>query len=571
MKQAFTFLLLLAGMTSLVAQLPNQNFNDFATISCPFDEAITIDQPVDWILYQTLDNTWNGPIDSSICVQVNDIGFGVGVPSSSFDYHRPLFCRSQLAVPYPILDQHNWVYENTIFISTDGGGNLLKTTNDCENAICTGIITEILVPNEDGSGLNARPYYGELRENYADLFVNCLPTERFIGENYIGNYVLKITVDTTVAGTDFEVYLQYNDFNPLYYITPIAEDLSVPEWAWNGATYEITVPEIYGIGGFFNNFLVLYGEDDYPSEDFLHFREVTPEVNPDEQRTINLAISHYDGGTHFQPFVTFRGGLVAGSDTLRHTLNLINMGPMCLNFLEVIFQQNTNFVYRSGEIEMTGPMACMQFRNNAALVVDDNATLVYGKKGTGVLGLRTGGTIRLGHNSHLLINNELRMWAYEPKSGRPEDRDIYMELNPGSTLEFGELASLTDPYPGRGPMHLNIYMNGGTLIDEQLSPEERQLIRKIYPTISNDIAQNISVQPNPVQDMLQLEYLCGVEEKVQLRLYDEAGRPVREWVQQADKGLNRWTMEVRELPRGIYILNIQAEHQGRYTQKVILP
>ena len=571
--KTFTLFFSLIFSVGLNAQILNSSYQNIVNIDCPFNDAVSIDQPEDWIVYQTLDNTWNGQIDSSMCINVVENSFGIRISLMEFDYKRPLFLRNQLSAPYPVLAPHNWVLQNIAGITTSEGQELLKTDADCENGICTGIIAEVSIPNEDGTDLTPRYHFGGLDEYWAYEFNNCIVTERFVNENYLTNYALKITVDTTLVppSNEFDVVLTYNQINPLYYLGYVAEDLAVPEAFWNGTTYDVSIFQIIPGGyGLWGNNLVLYGEDDYPNEDNLHFWEVFPEVQPDEQRTINLTISEYENSTYFQPFVQFRGALVAGSDSVRHELNLINMGAFCINLIEVIFEQNTNFVHQSGKIDLSGDAACMQFRDDAALVIADDATLEFGKTGAGILALRTGGTIELGQNSHLIINNELRMWPYQPKSDAIEDREVFMELNPGSTLEFGELASLTAPFPDRGPIHLNIYMNGGTLIEDKLSPEERKLINKIYPTVSNDIYENMQLFPNPVKEYGNIKYLAAEIENVEFHLIDASGRYIQSWNEVAAPGVNHWEFSVEDLASGVYYLELQSDVQGRALEKVVV-
>ena len=553
---SFAFLFL---QISLIGQIPNSDFSEFTNSTpCPFDSSVLVNQFDNWLLYQTLDNTWDGPIDSSICVTIVDNQNFKIIPSYAFDYTRPLFCKSQLSAPYPILFHPNWVYILSNFMSTSEG-NIFRTDADCQNGLCNGGIIQLQVPNEDNTGFNYRLYLNDV-----NIFgQSCFPTERFHNENRISNYVIKIGIDTSALEVDtFWVRLEDVDLREVIAVSNIFGDNSFPEDTWDGQAYQVQFNDLSNSYAYYNT-LVLYGDDDYPKETQPHFHNISPIVNAPDQRDINLFI-HQNQTLHFQPFTYLQGGLIEGSDTLRHHLNIIiNGGEFCLDYKDFIFQQGTNFLYHSGILDLVGDQSCLQFRDNAALEVADNTTFTYGEKGAGILGMRTGSTIRLGHNSHLIINNELRLWSYHPKSDLPEDREVFMELNPGSTLEFGESASITAPFPDRGPMHLNIFMNGGVLIDDKLLPEERALIRRIYPA-PTDLSDRISILPNPANDWIFVDYKAEKAINSSIQVQDIQGKVIYEESKECQLGLNRWRLSTSKLPAGIYFLSINNSAVQRF-------
>ena len=72
MKTLFLLSFLLSPIL-LQAQIPNSNLKDLSAIPCPFDSSVEVAQPDYWRLYQTLDGNWDGPIDSTICISVEQI------------------------------------------------------------------------------------------------------------------------------------------------------------------------------------------------------------------------------------------------------------------------------------------------------------------------------------------------------------------------------------------------------------------------------------------------------------------------------------------------------------------
>ena len=111
-------------------------------------------------------------------------------------------------------------------------------------------------------------------------------------------------------------------------------------------------------------------------------------------------------------------------------------------------------------MDLYSPMSCLMFRNGASIQVADNGHLAYGKNGIGVLGLGSGGTIKIGKNASLTINNRISI-IKNPNS--VYSGDIYMNLNKGSNLIFGQGASISNDEKSLNGGHLCIYMNGGEL------------------------------------------------------------------------------------------------------------
>ena len=100
----------------------------------------------------------------------------------------------------------------------------------------------------------------------------------------------------------------------------------------------------------------------------------------------------------------------------------------------------------------------MQFGESSKLIVGDNARLDYGFNGVGNLALRSRSSIEIGEGAELHINNNVMLFEYKYDS---EPEQIYMTLNKGSKLSFGELAHIGNDYSMGGLMKLNIYMKGG--------------------------------------------------------------------------------------------------------------
>ena len=66
-------------------------------------------------------------------------------------------------------------------------------------------------------------------------------------------------------------------------------------------------------------------------------------------------------------------------------------------------------------------------------------------------------------------------------------------------------------------MQLRVRMLGGILEDAALSPEDRAIIRRIWPQPAERLADNVTISPNPCASTLTLDYLSGREEEIRLR------------------------------------------------------
>ncbi|MCB0623823.1 MAG: T9SS type A sorting domain-containing protein [Saprospiraceae bacterium] len=557
MKTTSTLLafLLCATLHAQDFQPPNPYFQQTFDGHCPFDSTVTITLAEDWLVYQTLDGRWDGPIDSTRCIGLSPLGFGIQIELDQIDPALPLFVRSGLH-ENPYLIDPDWVFN--IAGEMYGSDDFLRQDTDCENGLCTGILIGILVPDEDMDSTNLRTYAGQFDPNFFGYgnYPACVPTEYF-ASNQWSELIFKITLDTT-AEIPVGAYIRLfqSGLYMLYEVGHISEVVA-QEWTFTDTSYQVPVYTLANDG--WQNYLMMYDPAlGYPSETNQHFIEAYPEVQPDFQTTINVLLS-FEESLLFQPYTNLRGAFVAGSDTLRHEVNIVNEGGnICINLVEVIFEEGANYVHREGEIDLHGKGACMQFRNGGAFVLPENTSFTYGEGGRGMLALRSGGTIRLNGGSHFTIDNTVKLYAYGPLADDPAGRQVYIDLPPGSRFRFGPNASVIAPFDPDGSMKLHFYMNGGELDDQLLSPESRQLIRRIYPpqTVAGKLAFNAG--PNPVAAELLLQYQSKKDEPVTLRFIDLHGRLAQEFSLQARKGWNEWALPVGDLPAGLYSLVLSA-------------
>lgn len=558
MKLWLSLPLLLCTSLLQAQLLPNPTLIT-TTLPCPFDPSVEVTQPVGWRLYQTLDGKWDGPIDSTVCVSVEQLYIwgAIKIDLDQIDAARPLFIRCLLDDDNKIPLTPDWLFLAQGYL--EQGQVQLNQSNQCENGICTGVIAGIEIPDETGDSTQLRQYVGPYEDFYYAAYSTCMPTEKF-SENYLREFIFKIQADTSATPPqDFSVTASYMNLEMMYEIGHIF-DVTVPEFLWTGQEYHADL-QYFSFDGWYN-YLFMYGADTYPSLANPHFIDATPEENSPEPKVINLQVNEFESA-YFQPFTYLRGGLVEGSDSVRHEANLVNLGGnLCLNFIELIFEQNTSYVHHGGQIDITGSSGCMQFRNGGALEVADGATLHYGQQGHGMFALRTGGTIKIGKGATLLIDNTLALFPYRSDPADPETRQVYMELNPGATLAFGPHARIMRKFNPEEDMRLNIYMNGGALDLGNLPAEDRALLNLIYPSPAPNIAGNILLSPNPASDVLQCRYLAEGPSELRLEVVNSQGQALRQLVFETGKGYNFLEIPVADLAKGWYALRVFDAGKG---------
>jgi hypothetical protein len=87
-----------------------------------------------------------------------------------------------------------------------------------------------------------------------------------------------------------------------------------------------------------------------------------------------------------------------------------------------------------------------------------------------------------------------------------------------------------------------------------------------FIVLASEPVAEVSVYPNPVSDRLLVQWPAAISTNGQLELTDLNGRAVR---QQARAG-EVTEISVRELPTGLYLLNLQADGQPRIVRKVMV-
>lgn len=534
----------------------NSSFNDLSTAPCPWDSSVMIQRPDFWLIYQTQDDRWDGPIDSTRCIGVYEDGFDVNIDLEEVDIAKPIFVRYEAEVAGPVLLNPDELYNTAFNLRVDDNVSL-ELSSDCENDLCSGLILGIEIPDSLGTGVNQRLYQASAESSsstyYSPSF--CYPTES-LAFNNLNTYVLKITLDTlNTSGDWIQLRSVNNETGFLWDVPPITE-INVSDFYFQDTSYvynfdDLTSPFNY------SNLLMKYTETTYPSPQNLSFVDINPVPNVPEQALIDLYIEEMHTLV-FQPFTFLRGGLIEGSDTLRHEYNLINNGAsICMYpFIELVFSGDNAFVHQGGSIDFHGQTSCMMFKDGGSLEVRKDAYLQYGDGGEGILAFGRASQVVLQEGSTLAIDNKVVLLNIV----NSVEEQVHVDLQPGSALIFDENASLVQASGSQGNQVINVYMNGGFLDDRQLSQGERQMINRIYPEEKEDfyLTERISLYPNPVSSLLTCRFKSESAQPVTIEIVNMNGQVVCQGTQSVFEGMNDLAIPISLQQAGMFMLRVET-------------
>ena len=536
-------------------QIPSADAYTAEDTVCIWDNTVSFTTTKRYTAYQTTDNTFNGPIDSNYCVSLRyeEAFSGLSFWPADFDLSRSIYIKAQINDNEQIPLEKDAVYmlEEDFLNSTDG----LIFGNDCPELICSGLIIGITIPDSTLTSDTTR-WHVISGDSYD--YNTCFATEKFEDQK-LNSLIYKFTINPDLVEVAKDYSPPYiNQLGDVQLIT----DLTNVDGNYVGGEYNVYDYYFlsYPIG------VLKYDNLTYPSTSYFDYIDVSPNPNTTDVQIINLTIN--EGYTLLtQPYVQLRGAQVEG-DTLRHEVNLINNGgTFCVSVAEMIFDGNTHYIFKKGAMDLYSPMSCLMFRNGASIEVADDGHLAYGKNGTGVLGLGSGGTIKIGKNASLTINNRVSI-IKNPNS--VYSGDIYMNLNKGSKLTFGQGASITNDEKSLSGGHLCIYMNGGELDMSGLDDFSRQLIRLIYPEQEKTMSANMHVYPNPVQNSFTVEIVSVEATTGEINITGLNGAVIYTKKYELEAGINAIKIQIQDLKPGAYTIQCKTNAENGSTTFVKL-
>ncbi len=527
-------------------QLPNYFFGSPVNMTCPYDSS-NFDGFLEWEGFQTTDSSYWGTRDTH-CFGIAALpNAGLSIDQGSINPIYPFYVSSVLDSSNKVALDSNGLYKLSFNIYANNGMINMLQGNNCPDGICNGVQIGIEIPDSAGTGHEIRWYSGAGSIFGNSMYVEfCFATELFPQGNFIRHAYIKMSPDGPSVGVELYAYnILIED------MTQNTEKIRRIDAGWNGTNYSAY---LYPFSGacFCSNKMMIYNDTVHPGPNHQSFVEVFPSPNVATQETIDVTIDPFST-LIYQPYTQMRGGLVLG-DTIRHIVNLVNNGGnICTYpFIDLVFQNGDGYRHTNGEVKMEGKMACMQFGKGSALTVTAGSHFVYGRPGHGMLAIRSNGKIVLEPRAEMVMHNIFSIGEYRDEIGPGK---FSLHLKPGSKFTFGPDAMLTNENSRfRESTMLDVYMEGGTLDDSNLSTEERALIRRIYPSPSAEFADNLQILGNPFSETLEITLTTAGAMPITVDLMGMNGQLLQHHELEATLGANYFQLKTNALPAGTYLL-----------------
>lgn len=546
----FTAILFFPVLSS-AQSLPGMWLPDTLSVPCPNDSSQTIRTFQGWEGYQTLNDLWDGPRDTAHCIDLWVPQGNYITPMIQFDQAdigHPVFLRAKLDSTTAIALDSNTIYSMSAEPYFSSG---LPDTSTCPGGPCTGMLVAVRVPDSAGTGHVLRWHDGPYEIDGYPPIDMCVPTERF-PNNALREVVLSFRPATSGSGQSVQFFpptIADQAFN-----NGVAKLTEAGMPAYQSGQYQYYLP------GFFSpSYLVMYEDSTYPDVAHPSYLDLSPSPNVAVASTVTLTLEEYSTMV-FQPYTQLRGGLVAGSDSVRHDLVFVNSGDLCMSnqIVELVFGEGSSYVHAGGHVDMNGRYACFAFRNGSTLKVADGTRFDYGKSGSGILALRSGCTVDIGRDALLVINN---MIDIKEDLGVTVHRDIELTLRSGAQLVFAPGSRVHNANSIGQACNLVVRLDGGSIDISGLSPEDREKVVVIHlPT--TDLPSPL-LTGNVLSGDGTLQLAMREAGTADILVTDMLGHVAMRWQQVLGEGNNSVPFACGGLASGQYLLAVRYQDQER--------
>lgn len=521
MKRGATVLYLIISTLYGYSQTYYFPFDDVQQMPCPFDSSQSVLMSTGYTFFSTLNDEWDGPIDSSICYSVTQNGSSYFFNTTQVPEGRTVFAEV--------------LVEDSMAINAHVAHNVRSLFGQvfsqfCDSAACRKAIVVTSIPDSAGTSTVHRVRYMDIENQvfWGDDYT-CFASERF-DTQHIVRVLFEYTPEDSINGYIWSSEIWPGDGNiipPTFGYDPIT---------WWG-------PDI-----------VQQFDSLYPSPDAVSFSEFIPFNNPTDSQHLDIYVP-MESVLLYEPFTGLRGGLVEGSDSTRHSVSIINEGVICLPLLEVVSEGNNAIVFDNGTVDLQEDNACFMFGRGGTFKLKSGTRLDYGKFGRGILALKTGANVIIEPGGELNIGCKVHIYEY---SDRPNDQELVIDLVKGAKLTFSPSATLSNAYSYDQDMKLKVRMLGGELDDSGLSESEKAIIERIYEEPAADVANNLNIYPNPAGNNLEFTWVAtSADVNLGIEVIDLSGKVVfSAKALTATKGHNAFRTDIHALDPGIYILRL---------------
>ena len=555
--------LLLPTLAIAQPQLPGMYPQDTITRVCPGDSSIHVLTYQGWEAYQTFDDLWVGPRDTSVCIDLAHVeGSYVQsyINTDQVDASRPVFVRwlSDSASALPLTPNDEFALDASTYAP-----NGFDDTNTCPGGFCTGVQAAVRIPHWSGEGTDLRWYQSAYNGNswLSTPLHLCIPTEHF-PQNDLAEVIYSLKSATGNPGENLQLYSpELTDLGANGNLALLTQDLFA-QYQTGPSSYELNPYFFFGF-----NFLAMYPDTTYPEINNIRYLELSPSPNTPDSQQVTLTLSP-EIGLNFQPYTDLRGGLVVGSDTLRHSINVINNGAdLCLTYMwiDLVIGPGDQYTHQAGHVDFAGERSCMQFKPDATLEVVSGTTFYYGDDGRGMLALNAGCHVQLDANAELNMHGTMVLMA---PTNATQTEDLRIVLKDGAKLTFAPGSHIINGSGFGQGMMLDILEDGGKLDLSGLSGPDRLKVR-VTELPATDVAP-VLVLGNPVGEALNMELAVRQNGTCNVHALDAAGRTVANATFQLVAGRNTIGLPTANWLPGTYLVELRGA-EYRQVVRVVKP
>ncbi len=529
---------------------------------CPYDSMVNTTHPADYDFYQTLDDTPDGRIDSNFCVNFQlDDADRYFLDLLTIDTSRALFVRSRPDLALRPYDKY------AVYPSYWLDDAVIDFSDTCSRERCSSVIVNYRFTDEvtDTTGERNFPIGGEAA--YPEATQICFASERF-NDQVLTEVTSALRIEVTGDAPRLTPYGQsveggYGEFSLVDSIV-FTENQRI-DTGYLGWAYEVIATQ----APWAYQYMLPQVDSVVPSPSAFRYTEVTLRPNSPTVEQLELVFSQ-ESQLALPLYTAIRGGLVAGSDTLRHALTITYSDDFFQDCLSITVERpvppEVNLRFHNDLLSFANTGGCFALRRHARLTVAEDKELTYGEAGTGMLAARRDARIILERNATLRLATPFRLDHL--LAGRLTE--TFVDLQPGSLLVFEPTADLhRGDYAGEA--YLTIYMNGGDVDVTHLSAAERNLIRYVYPPEPERSATDpLLVYPNPAlaQAALMFHWPSGFSGATDAVFLDLHGREVFQTQLDAEGTTGSLELPAGLVP-GLYHLVLSCDGKTRNTSVII--
>jgi hypothetical protein len=571
---AITFFLFTTLLSPLTAQESIRFVDDISERTCPYDTSVTGFFTNQYAVYLTLDNTYEGTVDSSWCpvFTYDDVQNRYELQLEDFDFDRPIFVKLR----YPIGGAPSLEPYRDYQVQAGHGYRdvLYRDPADCPGDCNQTQLVYTMADPEAGDTLQRR---FELDAEYAEINgYGCFFSERYPQQRFdeIGR-----TIWLTRNGDNPRLIFDYGyNIYDAWSGSTRAEADSIIFRAENlsGAEYraypsEVTISD--EPSDFFDGLYHLpQFTDRRPGNDAIRYTEINVEHDPDTVVSMRLVFGEGEN-ISLPPFTGLSGAKVAGQDSIRHRLTVEFSNfyiSNCSGFsVDLPVPPNTTYEFGADTIAFGQDGACLVLEPNGGIAVRPGSDLQYGRNGQGLLAAKQESKITVGPNGTFTFNNTLRL--LHPISFPEGGMHVYLEE--GSTLRFSDMANVERKF---AESNIWVYVHGKeeNVDFGPLTPEERALFVFVdAPAYSSPVLlEEVHAYPNPVLAGTTLNLIFpGLESEGDkaYMLYSSQGKVMLEGMLSITSNSEVEIGLPAHLAEGIYFLRVTGEKRN-YNVNVVV-